>query len=1339
MDGQVTYHQQISYCGKPRCRKCREGRGHGPYWYAYQIVNGRTVRTYIGKQLPADIKKLVAQEPPSTNLDRTQAALRIYTLGQLRLERRSGQAWQTITDATWQHQRVRAPLICLLTSPGRRLGREQVMDALWPDLDIETATGNLNRAVHSLRHLFEPGLSRPATSQLLLTEREQVILADQSRIWIDADAFEELINQAHAASDPEQAEHLLMQADQLYTGDFLSNEGDATGAITRRDSLQRKWRGLLLSLADLRIARKALSSSVDLLDRLLVSDPVNEAAVQRLMLVLTHLDRRGEALRAYQLFVAALKKEYDIGPTTETRTLYEAVRRGDHPAILSSAPPVSPARPAIPVQGPITHPAPSIGRSGQSPLVGRDHELEVLHQLLLATAQHIPTRSTSRKKLSTPLPGAPHHPQCILLLGEVGIGKTRLAEELGREAQQRGWTVGWSRVYAQESNAPYRLWTEALRKVMAQSPWQRQELNKRPFIYHPLRTLLPELLELLPQVDLAAPLAPEQEQLRLWEATRELLTNISKSAPLLVVLDDLQWSDGSSGELFGYLARRLHGYPILLVGTCRDTELPSNHPLRPLITDLQREQAVEVLRVHPLTEEEIRTLVSPLPDTLVQHIQAQAAGNPFFAEELARFSSAGSQEVPALPDTINAVLDLRLGRLTRSCQRLLGSAAVLGGSFEFHLLRSMEASGTGAGEDAMLDLLDEALKAGMLTEEGVGTHVTYHFWHPLLVNHLYDTLSAARRASLHRRAADVLRQVYAQRESEWAATITHHLVKGGAEAQRTAHYAELAGDHAYALSAYPEAERHYRLALDNSGTPVGDVFEERLHLAYLLERLAECAWVLGNAEETRRLYRRILEEHLYQLPTASPAEALQEAQFQALLWAEIGWTWYVINDYVQARQCCQQGEQFLQEVDVTRGPAWARLLLQQSFIYWMEGNYYQARHTAQQSLELLEERLGQQRNPPENILHLTRIRRTLAGDPGDMGRAYALLGAIANANGQPTEALANMNKALTLYEQYDRQREIAHVCCNIGDVRLRKAEHTEAQVFFRRSLSLAEWVGDEPLTAVVFSNLGLLAVRRGDLAEAEAWFRRSTILAEQINDKVYMSLWNTVLAIALQQQGKLIEAGTCLGRSLATARSMQNAPCIGFALVALGNLRITQARATDKTKKEIGTHYLVRARATLWHALALDGLEAETRTEGQLAQAQALLLLGELDVAQQLARWALEEASRHELTWLMACCRRLLGEVLTAQGKQTQADEHFQHAMRVFRKCGMRLEYARTLHSYGAALLQQGLPGEAGYLQGLGYVQEALQVFSECGAAVDLQTAERLLAAHKRVGVTDHS
>src|SRR5258708_16592653 len=112
----------------------------------------------------------------------------------------------------------------------------------------------------------------------------------------------------------------------------------------------------------------------------------------------------------------------------------------------------------------------------------------------------------------------------------------------------------------------------------------------------------------------------------------------------------------------------------------------------------------------------------------------------------------------------------------------------------------------------MLDLLDEALHSGVLTEEGAGAHVTYRFWHPLLASHLYNELSAVRRSVLHRKIADILRQLPQTHEGEDAATITRHLLRRGAEPAPIAHYPELAAHHPSNLFAYPHAEYYYPLA-----------------------------------------------------------------------------------------------------------------------------------------------------------------------------------------------------------------------------------------------------------------------------------------------------------------------------------------------------------------------------------------------------------------------------------------------------------------------------------------------------------------------------------------------
>ena len=1106
MDEKVTYRQQVNFCGKPRCRKCRDGIGHGPYWYAYHLTDdGRTVRTYIGKHLP-------------------------------------------------------------------------------------------------------PGVS---------------INADGSPVPV------------------------------------LS----AQAAAKSRDNLY---------------------SEIDTLDRLLAADPTNERAVQRLMIALAQSKRRGEALRAYLRFATVLQSASRRVPLSETREMYEAVQRGDDLSDYARAISTSPARedsiddsPSTVNSIPDAARAPSdthtsfvgtefiassssaaadappafdtrIGRSNQSKLVGRDHERKILWQMLEsaeqaargpglapAVSRNVGDAGKKRSALVAPLALEKARSQCMMLMGESGIGKTRLAEETAREAKRRGWAVIWSHAYAQESSIPYRLWSEVLQRVIAQGLWKSEQVFATPEAtqrYAPLSALLPELQEDLTRGGEGGgqggsgynsnPLSPEQEQVYLREAVYELLATISADVPLLIVLDDVQWADGSSCEMLGYLARRLPGQAIVLLGTCRETELSNNTVLRSLLAHMQREHAVEYLHVLPLTDAQIGALVAHLPALFVRHIQSQAAGNPFFAEELAHSLPLASERArveavdtsSSLPTTIAAALNQRMNRLSAPCQQLLSKAAVLGGSFDFSLICAMESDEV--DEDAVLDLLDEALRADVLTEEGTGTRVTYRFWHPLLASHLYNALSATRRSRMHRRAAEVLQQMLtvpsAREEGGQAAAITEHLVKGGAEAGHILRYAELAANYAYALSAYPEAERQYRVAVQfmeasdpRHGRPASQPLpdETRQRLAYLLERLAECARIQGKFQEARQLFERVLEVRNYRENLAEAPDPPLEAQIQALLWSEIGWTWRFTGDNGRAWECSARGEQVLRAAGITTGPAAARLRVQQSSLYWQEGQYEEGLRCANEALALFEA-APMESAPAGDTTYLTRIKRTLLGDPVDLGRTHALVGALANATGQRDEALRHLNTALTLYERHDRQREIAHVCCNIGYVYLKKADLARAHSFLQRSLSLAERIGDVPLVAVVLHDFAELAAAKGDdLDEAESLYHRSLALAEQIHDREYLSQWNADLALLLLRRGKFDEVGIRAKRALTIARQMRTSPSLGHALVVLGTLRIAQYRQDNNPLS------LKRARRLLERALSLAGLEMETRAQGEAALREIATLL----------------------------------------------------------------------------------------------------------------------------------
>ena len=236
-----------------------------------------------------------------------------------------------------------------------------------------------------------------------------------------------------------------------------------------------------------------------------------------------------------------------------------------------------------------------------------------------------------------------------------------------------------------------------------------------------------------------------------------------------------------------------------------------------------------------------------------------------------------------------------------------------------------------------------------------------------------------------------------------------------------------------------------------------------------------------------------------------------------------------------------------------------------------------------------------------------------------------------------------------------------------------------------------------------------------------------------------MSGWCAYLAITLQEQYKISDAAMTIRRALSISRARNITPYIGLALVALGSMRVAQAIAIEieqensTDSRERILHTLRQAKKTLQHALSLDGLEAETRTEGKVTLSQVLLLLGEVDNALNQAMQALEDAQRFEQIWLEASAKRVLGNILTAQGKYEQAVSYFDQALRTFRKIDMRLEQAHTLQQYGEALLQQDAVIGKGQQKGLSYLQEALQIFTECKAEFGMRMVEQVLARYEQV------
>jgi len=1019
-----------------------------------------------------------------------------------------------------------------------------------------------------------------------------------------------------------------------------------------------------------------------------------------------------------------------------------------------------------------------IGREKQGPMVGRQQELNALHEVIVAAEHCIYDPANVPDHTSTISWVAPNRRPLMVISGAVGIGKTRFAEEASREADQRGWVVLWSRAYTQE-NAPYQLWIEIIRQAMRQDLWSDICKEIHPEVLQPLTVLLPELISFFAQYGSASTPAAasafaayeELVPLKLWDAALAMITGICKQGPVMIVLDDLQWADQSSCDLLSYLCRHLVDDPVVFLGTSREENITTLYPFRPQLLQLQRELLVNTLHLAALTDQQIAHLVASIKDPgLVQHIQNLADGNPFFAEELARVihqqSAAHGAKVAqerlltiTLPRTITDVFDQRLKRLSVACLNTLRAASVLGGTFSCTTMLEMERTGGGEiSEEDLLTHLEEALQSGLLTEQGHGAQVRFLFWHPLLAHHLYEGIFGARRALLHRRAARTLQREYARRSEEGAAVILYHLQKGDAEPAQIAHYAELAAQRAYSLCAFVDAERYYRLALRTMEQMTQGQLtvsgKEQQQAIVLQEYLSECLRIQGRFQEANAVYTHIYSHvsaqflAMRQSPTPPDTETCRTfVQYQAVLLAHIGKTYYDQANVKQAFSCYLQAEQMLAAEGVLDGAMLAYLRFTQSYNYLLCGSYAMARTRAQQSCELLEKAL-QQRVGPDTIIDYTesdkasgivlQVARTgqdaavvssplwqiLRGNELDLAGVYALLGKINSATGRCSTGLGYLQRALQIYERHDCQQKLVMVNCDLGDVYLRQAEYTQAREKLQQALHYIERTQQIPLASFVLLNLCIVAVRCGDLVAAEEHIKQAMQLTTRFDDTLDMAkvVVRNQYALLLAEQGKLPEAQTMLHSALSMARRLRLHPLLGYTALTLGHLRLQQAHMLDRQSATTGLfareqqRFIRRARHTFEHLLTLDDIEPESRYEGQIALLEIASLTQKAEPLQssiyEQARAVSHTVQQAEAVWLLPRVERLLGSVLRKQGDYQQASEHFEEALALGRRYDMRLECARTLQSY-ASMLNEADPAQ--YRRSEQYLAEAQEIFRACG------------------------
>jgi len=417
-----------------------------------------------------------------------------------------------------------------------------------------------------------------------------------------------------------------------------------------------------------------------------------------------------------------------------------------------------------------------------------------------------------------------------MVMGEPGIGKTALCEQLSTYVTLRGGRTLVGHCYEEGSlSLPYLAFVEALRSYVLSREIKdlREELGTGAA---DVARIVSEIRERL-KVKLRSQKDPEEERYRLLQAVTSFLTNAACVQPLLIVLEDLHDADKGTLDMLTHVSRHLSGARLLIVGTYRDVEVDRNHPLSAALAELRRVSSYGRVILRGLNADEVRRMLESItresvPWGLAEAVHRQTEGNPLFVQEVVRYLAEEglitqkegrwrpTKDTPLemnIPEGLRDVIGKRLSLLSKECNQLLSVASVIGREFALETLKAV----VSMNEDVFVNNLKEAVRLSILEERSQVGIVRYRFTHAFFRQTLYEEMIAPQRLKLHQQVARALETQYAKRLQEHAAELAEHFSQSTdpADLTKAIAYGEMAAKRALDVYAYGEAARLLEQAL----------------------------------------------------------------------------------------------------------------------------------------------------------------------------------------------------------------------------------------------------------------------------------------------------------------------------------------------------------------------------------------------------------------------------------------------------------------------------------------------------------------------------------------------
>lgn len=1013
------------------------------------------------------------------------------------------------TFALWQYDEpldlpksasARAVLAYLLLHCGQAQSRNKIAGIFWPDMDEARARKALTQALWRIRK---------SVPDILEADAQQIRIPENEGLFIDVRVFENSVDasehlDAAALDNQRTGAQALRQAVDLYQGALL--EGFyADWVLVVRERLREKYLRILEYLIEFEKKSGAYTAALDVALKLAQADPYREAAHREVMRLYYALDRPEAALSQYETCFTILEEELGLQPDRQTRALAQEIAlRVPHVQAPHLPKPSASVKPWL-FDG---------ARPAQLPLLGRENEREALTGFVEEAMRGF---------------GG-----IVLIEGEAGIGKTRLMNEVIRDAEWRGVQSLWGRNLEGDVSSPYSAIVEALSGGLTALRINQLAQFVDQIWFQALAPLLPQLHQELPGLAPAPTLPPNHEHDRLVQAFAKVLSAWGQITPLLLVLDDLHWSNETDIALLIALAPLLRASRVLMIGTFRGEDAQVRSTLWQKIGDLNKSgirQHIILPRLSSTVASELirRSLgISKTAPLFEMRLYQETLGNPLFILETLRAlhdeglltqDESGEWHTPwdtttfdyrelPLPKAVENTIATRLARLSSAELAVLRAAAVLGREFDFSLLSSI----TGMELDQVLAIANNLVRRRFLEE----LPTAYRFSHDKIRQVAYQAILPEERQKLHKRAGEKLLTV----QPDQIETLAQHFTEGHIWDQAAIHNRR-AGDRAKAMFANRAAAQYYSRALDAFEKSPGSI--DPVH-QFELRAARESVYALLGERENQKDDLDTLTALLEDTKVTTP----ERRSKIALRWVDY---WEAISDYPAAINAVRHAVEQAKLAGDTESQhlahvKWGQMLRQR-------GEYSLARQHLETAYQLsLENR-----------------------DPLAQAISLNALGVVFFNCGDYDAAIDYFRRALEVGQPTGDQALLAEVHNALGGVFHFLADFPAAIEHQRRALGLRRAIGDRRFEISSLYNLATTYSDSGDPAAARKTLADVCDLSQTIGDRRLEGYGWVFLGLVLENLGKLEDAQNAYSRGLELRRevglyAMTNDPLAGLARCA---------------------------------------------------------------------------------------------------------------------------------------------------------------------------------------------